>query len=61
MCEFSDFGADYFLAIVWLDYVKIGGEGVLRGCTLVGIVTQLEEGKSFVRNCLLNTLGQNAC
>ena len=25
----SDFGADYFLAIFWLDYVEICGEGVL--------------------------------
>ena len=41
LCEFSDFGADYFLAIFWLDYVKIGVEGLLLGdCMLVGIVTQ---------------------
>ena len=31
LCEFSDFGADYFLAIFWLDYVKIGGEGGFKG------------------------------
>ena len=62
MCEFSDFGADYFLAIVWLDYVEICGEGVVRGgCTLVGKLDPTWRGKSFVRNCLLNTLGQNAC
>ena len=31
LCEFSDFGADYFLAIFWLDYVEICGGGGVRG------------------------------